>query len=278
MINEYTKLVIQVSPFKLGSEILVAELSQIGFESFLIDTNFIEAYILSSNWENYIIENILIFKNPKFKISYKIFKIAPENWNLKWQKKFKKIKISNKCYIRSPFHQSIKCDFEIIINPKMSFGTGHHETTKLMLDYILELPVNITKKVMDIGCGTGILSILSEKKGFRNIDAIDIDFLCYNNTKENIKLNNCEHIKVFNQSVYSLNLDKYDYIFVNINKNVLLRDINKYVSLLNSNGCLIMSGFYGSDLGDIQKECEIHGLKYSDKKTKNSWIAVKFAL
>tara|TARA_Y100000992_G_C21260033_1_gene490744 strand:- start:323 stop:1138 length:816 start_codon:yes stop_codon:yes gene_type:complete len=271
-------LVIHVNPFEIGSEILIAELSQIGFESFLINTNFIEAYILSSNWEKDIIKNILIFRNPKFKISYKIVKIIPENWNLKWQKNFKKIKITDKCYVRSPFHQSIKCDYEIIINPKMSFGTGHHETTKLMLYYILELPVNNTKKLIDVGCGTGILSILSEKKGFRNIDALDIDFLCYNNTKENIKLNNCKHIKVFNQSILFFNSNKYDFIFANINKNTLLKYISLYVSLLNSNGFLILSGFYSSDLNDIKKECLIHGLKYCNKKTKNSWIAVKFAL
>ena len=271
-------MVIHVNPFEIGSEILIAELSQIGFESFLINTNFIEAYILSSNWGKDIIKNILIFRNPKFKISYKIVKIIPENWNLKWQKNFKKIKITDKCYVRSPFHQSIKCDYEIIINPKMSFGTGHHETTKLMLYYILELPVNNTKKLIDVGCGTGILSILSEKKGFRNIDALDIDFLCYNNTIENIKLNNCKHIKVFNQSIHFFNSNKYDFIFANINKNTLLKYISLYISLLNSNGFLILSGFYSSDLNDIKKECLIHGLKYCNKKTKNSWIAVKFVL
>lgn len=265
-------------PFDLGSEILIAELSEIGFESFLIESNSLEAYLPSFMWSPSILNGITLLSNSKFKISYSLIEIEPENWNLKWESNFKSIIINKDCVIRANFHKPLGLRFELVINPKMSFGTGHHETTHMMLEYILELPFIYLEKVLDVGCGTGILAILSEKKGAKHIEAIDVEHCCYENTLENIELNNCKKIIPQHGDVLSLKKNKFDLIIANINKNILLNEISNYVNFLNIGGVLLISGFYEKDFNDINDYCLKKGLKFSDKKIKNKWIAAKFVL
>ncbi|KAA3625603.1 MAG: 50S ribosomal protein L11 methyltransferase, partial [Flavobacterium sp.] len=160
--------------------------------------------------------------------------------------------------------------------PKMSFGTGHHETTHMMLEQLLETDLQ-GKTVLDMGCGTAVLAILAEMRGAGDVDAIDIDAWCVENSEENIGRNKCKHIKVaLGDSTVIDSEKKYDVIIANINRNVLLNDIGTYASVLNENGILLLSGFYSEDLEIIQNSCDKYGLKYVNYKNRNNWVAVKF--
>ena len=167
-------------------EILIAELGEVGFESFIETKNGTTAYIQKKDWRENLLEGIHILNSDKFNISYDIEEIEQVNWNREWEKNFEAIQVNNLVSIRAPFHRSTDLKYDIVIEPKMSFGTGHHETTHLMIQQLLELELD-GKSVLDIGCGTGILAIFSEMKGANKIDAIDIDAWCYENSLENLK-------------------------------------------------------------------------------------------
>jgi Ribosomal protein L11 methylase len=204
--------------------------------------------------------------------------IEQKNWNEEWEKNyFKPIIIEGRCVIHSTFHKDIpEAEFDILIDPKMAFGTGHHETTSQMLMEILENDFN-GKDVLDMGCGTAVLAILSMMKGAKSARAIDIDDWVCDNANENIKLNNVKNIDVECGDA-SLLQDgrKYDIILANINRNILLNDMHSYVDTLNDNGSLFMSGFYEEDLPFITKEAERLGLRLDSYKSKNRWVAAKY--
>ncbi len=271
----YLEFNFKVAPVNLGSEILIAELGQIGFESFVEnDTGFL-AYIPKQDYKDTALEEVQLFNNPEFKISWKSKVIEQQNWNSQWEKNFDPIKVDNRCIVRAPFHEKEEVDYEIIIEPKMSFGTGHHETTHMMLQHILDIDFN-NLSVLDMGCGTGILAILAEKRGAKTIDAIDIDNWCYLNSIENIERNNCTNITVFQGDANLLKTKKFDVIIANINRNILLQDIPTYVKCLTANGLLLLSGFYLKDLEMISQKCEAFGLKFEKKFKKNNWVAAKY--
>jgi len=217
----------------------------------------------------------MILNNPEFKISYKIEKIEKVNWNQEWENNFPPIQVGEECYVRAPFHPSKNLKYEIIIEPKMSFGTGHHQTTSMMIQHLLETDLN-EKKTLDMGCGTAILAILAEKKGAKHIDAVDIDNWCYLNSIENIERNNCKEISVSKGDVSLLNGKKYDVIIANINRNVLLSDIKTYAICLEKNGLLFLSGFYTEDIPIIDENCLQNGLKLMCKHEKDNWVALKY--
>jgi len=271
----YLEFNFKVAPVNLGSEILIAELGQIGFESFVEnDTGFL-AYIPKQDYKDTALEEVQLFNNPEFKISWKSKVIEQQNWNSQWEKNFDPIKVDNRCIVRAPFHEKEEVDYEIIIEPKMSFGTGHHETTHMMLQHILDIDFN-NLSVLDMGCGTGILAILAEKRRAKTIDAIDIDNWCYLNSIENIERNNCTNITVFQGDANLLKTKKFDVIIANINRNILLQDIPTYVKCLTANGLLLLSGFYLKDLEMISQKCEAFGLKFEKKFKKNNWVAAKY--
>ena len=271
----YLEFNFKVAPVNLGSEILIAELGQIGFESFVEnDTGFL-AYIPKQDYKDTALEEVQLFNNPEFKISWKSKVIEQQNWNSQWEKNFDPIKVDNRCIVRAPFHEKEEVDYEIIIEPKMSFGTGHHETTHMMLQHILDIDFN-NLSVLDMGCGTGILAILAEKRGAKTIDAIDIDNWCYLNSIENIERNNCTNITVFQGDANLLKTKKFDVIIANINRNILLQDIPTYVKCLTANGLLLLSGFYLKDLEMISQKCTTFGLKFEKKFKKNNWVAAKY--
>jgi len=266
----------QVSPIEPGREILIAELAEVGFESFVETYNGVSAYILKDDWQEFILNNIQILNSNKFKISYDFEEIEQVNWNSEWEKNFNPIVIDNKVSVRAPFHKKPKyIDYDIVIEPKMSFGTGHHETTHVMVQHILELDLK-DKQVLDMGCGTGILAILTEKRGASFIDAIDIDAWCYQNSIENVKRNNCFKIKVYQGDAGLLEAKNYDVILANINRNILLNDIKAYASCLSKNGILLLSGFYLEDIFLIETETKKYGFKRLSFKEKNNWVGVKF--
>lgn len=265
----------KVQPLQPAVEILIAELGYAGFESFVETEEGVTAYIQKEEWSETILDDIQILNSDEFEISFSFEDIEQTNWNEEWEKNFTPIVVDEKCSVRAPFHDKPNTEYDIIIEPKMSFGTGHHETTHMMIQYILNNDFK-DKSVLDMGCGTGVLAILAEIKGAKPIDAIDYDNWCYLNSLENVERNNCEHITVLEGDA-SLLVDKhYDVIIANINRNILLNDLDKYVACLNKNGMLLLSGFYKDDIPVLEAECNKHMLKLVETLEKNHWVALKF--
>ena len=264
-----------ISPLQPATEILIAELGEVGFESFVETETGVNAYIQEQDWNAEILNDIYILNSDEFNITYTEEKIAQVNWNEEWEKNFAPILVDNKCSVRAPFHEKKDVEFDIIIEPKMSFGTGHHETTHMMIKHLLALDV-VNKKTLDMGCGTGVLAILAEMRGAKPIDAIDIDNWCYLNTLENIERNNCEHITTYEGDASLLKEKNYDLIIANINRNILLNDMSTYVACLNSGGSLLLSGFYKEDLPLIKKACTDLNLSFFNNLIRNNWIAAHF--
>jgi len=276
MQNTYIGYHFSVEPKELGSEILIAELGELAFDSFEETENGVSAYILKEFWNESILEDIYILTNDEFKISYTFEEIETVNWNEEWEKNFQPIDVNGICQVRAPFHESTNAKYEIVIEPKMSFGTGHHETTFMMIQHLLELDVE-NLKTLDMGCGTAILAILAEKKGAKPIDAIDIDNWCYLNSIENAERNNCHNITVYEGDASLLNQgQKYDLIIANINRNILLNDLNTYTNCLNSDGIVLLSGFYNEDIEAIDKCCTDLGLRFEKKLERNNWVSLKY--
>lgn len=265
----------KVAPLQPGAEILIAELGETGFESFVETEEGIEAYIQKSEWHEDILEDIQILNSEEFEISHTFEEIKQINWNEEWEKNFNPILVDGICSVRAPFHEKPNTEFDIIIEPKMSFGTGHHETTHMMIQHILKNDFK-NKSVLDMGCGTAVLAILAEKNGANCVDAIDYDNWCYVNSLENVERNNCKNITVLEGDASLLSDQKYDIIIANINRNILLNDIGSYVNCMNVNGAMFLSGFYDTDIPSIEAECNKHDLKLVDKLEKNKWVALKF--
>ncbi len=275
MSNIYIGYHFTIEPVELGSEILIAELGETAFESFIETETGISAYVQKELWSDSILEDIQILAHPEFKISYTFEEIEQVNWNEEWEKNFEPIEVDGKCHVRAPFHEKTNAEYDIVIEPKMSFGTGHHETTHMMIQHILETDFT-NKKTLDMGCGTAILAILAEMKGAQPIDAIDIDNWCYLNSIENAERNNCKHISVYEGDAALLVGKNYDIIIANINRNILLNDMQYYVDCLNENGILFLSGFYTEDIPVISESCTSKGLTYVKQFERNNWVALKF--
>ncbi len=275
MSNIYLGYHFSVEPKELGSEILIAELGEKPFESFIETENGFSAFIQKEEWTENILEDIYILENPDFKISYTIEEIDQVNWNEEWEKNFDPIDVDGTCHVRAPFHPKTDAKYDIVIEPKMSFGTGHHETTHMMIQHLLENDVT-GMKTLDMGCGTAILAILAEMKGAQPIDAIDIDNWCYLNSIENAERNNCKHITVYEGDAALLKDKKYDLIIANINRNILLNDMQAYVDCLNDKGTILFSGFYEEDIPFIDASCTEKGLTFVKKLQRNNWVSLKY--
>ncbi len=271
----YIEYKFRVAPLQPGTEILIAELGAAGFESFVETEDGVLAYIQKEEWNESILAEVRILTSEEFSIDYERSEIAQENWNSNWERNFHPIEVAENCRVRAPFHDSKEMDYEIVIEPKMSFGTGHHETTYMMLSYVLENEFD-GLTVLDMGCGTAVLAILASMRGAKYVDAIDIDRWCYENSIENAERNNCKNISVLLGDASLLQDKKYDLIIANINRNILLNDIETYRASLNKNGQLYLSGFYKEDLPIIESTCNKFGLRFVDNKEKNRWIAAKF--
>ena len=263
-----------VSPKEPATEMLIAQLGYVGFESFVEQDYGVTAYIQKQEWNSKILEDVFMLNSNEFNITFEHNEIAQTNWNEEWEKNFNPIQVDDLVSIRAPFHTNPLLQFDIVIEPKMSFGTGHHETTHMMVQHLLALDLD-TKKVLDMGCGTGILAIFAEMKGAKPIDAIDIDSWCYENSLENIQRNNCNHITVYEGDA-SLLKEKYDVIIANINRNILLSDMKTYTDCLNENGVLLLSGFYKEDIVIIEDEVNKHGLTFETMIQRNNWVALKY--
>ena len=264
-----------VFPTEMGAEILMAELAEVGFDSFEDTPTGIKAYIPKDSWNEHILQDIYLLSNPEFTVSYQITEIEQVNWNEEWEKNFSPIVVEDLCTVRANFHPVPNTRYDIVITPKMSFGTGHHETTYMMLQQLLPLSLEGTK-VLDMGCGTGILAIMAALRGARDITAIDIDPWCVDNATENVQQNNCSFITIKEGDVSLITGEQYNLILANINRNILLSDIPAYTQALLPQGLLLVSGFYVEDLPAIKEKCQEVGLTYLSHIERNRWVSAKF--
>ena len=274
MDNSYIAINFQVNPIS-GVDILIAELSYLNFEMFEEHEYGVTAYIKVSDYSKRIFNEVNILNSDEFKILYDISEIEDKNWNDEWEKNYNLVEINETCTVRAPFHKPSGKIYDIIIKPEMSFGTGHHETTKLMLEFILEEELK-NKTLCDVGCGTGILSIISEKKCAKKIDAVDIDIKWYNNTLDNIGRNFCKKINTINASSEKLLGNKYDVILSNITLNSLVENFENFEQISNTNTILIISGFYKDDLNYVNEKLSKFKFTFKDYKIKNDWIAARY--
>lgn len=275
---DYVELLCKIIPYNEEiNDIVTAGLIDYGFESF-VNTDFgLKAYIPSNQFDFNQIDEKELCQNQDFNISLSYNVIPDQNWNELWEKNyFKPIFIGNRCLIKSPFHDiDKKAEYTILIEPKMSFGTGHHDTTSQMIEQVLDKDLT-NKKILDMGCGTGVLAILCAMKGAGEIWAVDNDEWAYNNTIENAMNNNTDNVSVVLGDIDVLDNQKFDLILANINRNTLLKDMKQYAEALNKNGELIISGFYKEDIEILTEEAKEY--KLFDKKTTNhnKWALIVF--
>lgn len=261
------------------NDVLAAVLGEVGFESFIEGEKGFTAYIqLALFKEEELKKAIEDFPIPNTTITYSYIEAEDKDWNEEWEKNFfQPIVIDDRCVIHSTFHQNIPhAEYDIVINPQMAFGTGHHETTSLIISELLNCELQ-GKSVLDMGCGTSILAILARMRGAQPCTAIDIDEWCVRNSLENIALNHVDNISVLQGDASSLKkAGKFDVIIANINRNILLNDMRQYVACMKPGSELFMSGFYVDDIPAIRAEAEKNGLTFRSHKEKNRWAAVRF--
>ena len=275
MAATYIQLYLTIDPVDTGREVVLAVLSELGFESFLETNSGLEAYIQETNWSPDLLDELYPLSENGFDIRWSLTSIPPENWNAVWESDFQPIIIENQCAVRAHFHEPIHVPYELVITPKMSFGTGHHQTTYMMLNYLLQHPPK-GQSLLDMGCGTGVLAILAEKLGAEQIYAIDVEPWCYQNTVENIATNGCQHIIAAQGDRNQIPPKEFHTILANINMNVLLLDIPLYAGQLHPKGSLFLSGFFTQDIPAIESKANQYGLQLIDYQTKDNWVAAHF--
>jgi len=257
------------------SEILIAELSYMGYDSFLMTEAGFDASITKEAFDKNALDQMLEVYRTTYTIHYLVGEEKEKNWNREWEKHFKPVVVDGQCLIRASFH-SLKETYpiEIIINPKMAFGTGHHETTYLMIQNQLQTP-HTNKTVLDAGCGTGILSVLAEKLGAKHIISYDVDHWAFENTLENAELNACRNIEVLEGDVGIVpEQTVFDMILANINLDVIIKDMNSYSKMLSPGGLLLLSGFLSSDLEFVNQKASSQGFSLLKKKARKKWLSL----
>lgn len=273
---QYIEINCSIYPIETGNEIMIALLANIGCDSFVETENGILAYISKNIFdENQLNTLFSEMSDYHFTVSYSWKEIEEQNWNAVWESNYEPVLIDGRCYIRAPFHFHRKdVKYEIVIEPKMSFGTAHHPTTSQMISYILEENCK-DKTALDIGSGTGVLAILAIMRGAKMATAIDNDEWAYKNCLENVEKNTVSNIEVILGNADNIT-KKYDIILANINRNILLRDMNKYAEALNENGTLLLSGFYLDDFPIVRHEAEKYNLVFDSYIEKENWVAARF--
>lgn len=270
--QNYLEFNFKITPFQPWNEILMAELIEIGFDSFTEEPDGILGYIQSDLFNEAELRQISLLNHDEVQISYTYEEMPNINWNEEWEKNFSPINIEDKVLIRAEFHEPKPELHEIVIQPKMSFGTGHHPTTHLMIQQMLEMDFQ-GKTVLDMGCGTSVLAIFAKQKGAERVVAIDIDEWSVENSIENAERNGVE-LEISQGTAENLGSEHFDIILANINRNILISDIPVYVSVLKNGGLLLLSGLCFFDVEDILEVCEEHGLKLKNKQQREEWMSL----
>ena len=269
----YTRLQVICDPD--FSEILMAEIAEAGFDSFMETEKGFEAYVELEKYDKEQLQHIKDKYNAQTPIVFYQDRIQKQNWNEEWEKSYQPIIVDDRCLIRASFHKIDKSyPYEIIITPKMSFGTGHHQTTYLMIKNQMDID-HRGKRVMDAGCGTAILSVMATKRGASSVEAFDIDEWSVINGNENIEVNQCTNINLRQGKLSDLTIDgMFDIILANINKNILLEEIKQYQSFLMPGGLLLISGFYTTDIPDLLHEAANYGLAEEKRDERENWASL----
>ncbi|MBY0426558.1 MAG: 50S ribosomal protein L11 methyltransferase, partial [Cytophagales bacterium] len=260
-----------------ANEIIIAELADAGFDSFEEQTGCLSAYIEKDVFDEEVLRELQGKYADLFAINYSFQELENKNWNEIWESNFHPIIVADKCLVRASFHPLDKSyPYEIVIDPKMAFGTGHHETTSLMIEALMGLDIQ-GKTVLDIGSGTGILAIFCRKYGATSAIATDVDDWCIENAHTNAAINHCSDIKLLQGPILSLKgqLGKYDIVIANINRNVILDEIAHYAACLNAGGAMLLSGFYSEDVPILETAIGTHGLKIQSRNSKNNWTMLQ---
>ncbi|GAB4037777.1 50S ribosomal protein L11 methyltransferase [Spirosoma gilvum] len=271
----YIELQLHLSPDY--TDILTAELAELGFESFVETDEGLNAYIVESDFDEQAVQELIEKYVGQTAIAYEVSSLEKRNWNAEWERDYEPIEVAGQVRVRASFHPlDARFRYDIVINPKMSFGTGHHETTAMMLEQQLGLDF-VGKTVLDVGSGTGILAILAVKMGASAALAFDIEEWAVENARENAELNDCSQVTVFQGTIADVEaVNPYDVILANINRNVLLAEIHTYTTRLTQNGYLVVSGFYDNDAPDIEQKAVESGLTLIKRLTKNQWTSLSF--
>jgi ribosomal protein L11 methyltransferase len=261
------------------NDVVSALAGEIGFESFVECEGGVLAYIQQPLYDEEAVSRLVAeFPLPDTQVTFSAQEAEDKDWNEEWEKNFfQPIVIEDRCCIHSTFHHDTpKTEYEILINPQMAFGTGHHETTSSIIAELLEADLQ-GKSVLDMGCGTSILAILASMRGARRVTAIDIDDWCVNNSRDNIALNHCDNITVeLGDASILAGREPFDVVIANINRNILLADMPAYAAVMHSGSQLFMSGFYVEDIPAIQQKAESLGFRFEHHREKNRWAALKF--
>jgi len=272
----YYCVALELDPPQPATEIFIAALAELGFESFEETGTGLRAYVREADWDPEAFASLPYLHAPGWEVSYTVEAIETRNWNAVWEASYQPIQVGEQCVVRAPFHPEPDppVPFDLVIAPKMSFGTGHHQTTWLMLSFLLDLELE-GLSVLDMGSGTGVLAILAACKGAGPVTAIDIDPWCYENCLENAERNGHPEIEVLEGDASAIG-GRFDLILANINKNVLLADLPVYAAALNPGGKLLLSGFYRADLSDLQEAAGALGLRPGGEREKEQWMAALF--
>ncbi|WP_209391026.1 50S ribosomal protein L11 methyltransferase [Chryseobacterium sp. RR2-3-20] len=270
--QNYLEFDFKISPLYPWNEILMAELIEIGFDSFTEEFDGILGYIQKDIFDENQLQGISLLQNNDVEIQYSYKEMPNINWNEEWEKNFEPINIDDKVLIRAEFHESVPGMHEIVIQPKMSFGTGHHPTTHLMIQQMMDMDFQ-NKKVLDMGCGTSVLAIYAKQNGSADTLAIDIDEWSVENSKENAARNNVA-LNIELGTAENLGKEKFDIILANINRNILISDIPTYTSVLHNGGELLLSGLCFFDVDDILEVCEENNLVLKKKLQKEEWVSL----
>ncbi|CAI9685215.1 50S ribosomal protein L11 methyltransferase [Elizabethkingia anophelis] len=270
--TQYLEFDFKIEPVEPWNEILMAELIEQGFDSFTENPDGILAYIQAELLNEEELKNQWLLNHDEVKISYTYKEMPNINWNEEWEKNFQPINVEDKVLIRAEFHESQGLEEEIIIQPKMSFGTGHHATTYLMIQQMMDMDFQ-GKKVLDMGCGTSVLAIYAKKKGASDVLGIDIDEWAVENSRENAERNNTP-MRVELGTADNLGQEKFDIILANINRNILISDIPRYVQVLEPGGSLLLSGLCFFDVDDILQVCNEQNLQLQKKLQREEWVSL----
>lgn len=270
--QNYLEFNFKIQPLQPWNEILMAELIEIGFDSFTEEHDGILAYIQDELFNEDELKNVWLLNSEYVSISYTFQEMPNINWNEEWEKNFEPIYVADKVLIRAEFHEPNPNLHEIVIQPKMSFGTGHHPTTHLMIQQMLEMDFS-DKNVLDMGCGTSVLAIFAKQKGAKKVVAIDIDEWSVENSVENAQRNGVE-LEISQGTAENLGSENFDIILANINRNILISDIPTYVSVLEKGSQLLLSGLCFFDVDDILQVCTEQNLTLKNKQQKEEWMSL----